>query len=145
MGTVTFSAIENAECSFYVLDSRRQLAYPPPMSRSSRIVIAGVAHHVTQRGNGRMRTFFGDGDYVAYRAWVAEGCRAANVEVLAYCLMPNHVHFILVPPTSDGLRKRWPVRIGATPASSTAVSGGKAIYGRPRSDLSGAEMRDCPG
>jgi putative transposase len=35
---------------------------------------------------------------------LAEGCRAAGVKVLAYCLMPNHVHLILVPPDEDGLR-----------------------------------------
>lgn len=74
------------------------------MPRSSRVVIPGVAHHVTQRGNRRMRTFFCDADYANYRAWAAEGCQAADVEVLAYCLMPNHVHFILVPSTIDGLR-----------------------------------------
>jgi REP element-mobilizing transposase RayT len=28
---------------------------------------------------------------------LAENCRAAKVEVWAWCLMPNHVHLILVP------------------------------------------------
>jgi putative transposase len=35
---------------------------------------------------------------------LAEGCKAAGVEVWAYCLMPNHVHLILVPGDEDGLR-----------------------------------------
>jgi putative transposase len=35
---------------------------------------------------------------------LAEGCRAAGVAVWAYCLMPNHVHLILVPADEGGLR-----------------------------------------
>jgi putative transposase len=64
----------------------------------------GVPHHVTQRGNRRQTVFFSDDDYGAYRDIMAEGCRAAGVEIWAYCLMPNHVHLILVPSDADGLR-----------------------------------------
>jgi REP element-mobilizing transposase RayT len=67
------------------------------MTRLARVVIPGHPHHVTQRGNGRARTFFGDGDYELYRDLLAENCRSAGVEVWAWCLMPNHVHLILVP------------------------------------------------
>ena len=74
------------------------------MARLARVVAAGVAHHVTQRGNRRQRVFFSDDDYGAYRALLAEGCRAAGVEVWGYCLMPNHVHLILVPSDAGGLR-----------------------------------------
>ncbi len=74
------------------------------MPRSSRIVVPGVAHHVTQRGNRRQQTFFSAGDYARYRDLAAEGCRRAGVTVLAWCLMPNHVHLILVPQSGDGLR-----------------------------------------
>lgn len=74
------------------------------MARLARVVVAGVPHHVTQRGNRRQAVFFSDEDYLAYRALLAEGCRAAGVDVWAYCLMPNHVHLILVPSQADGLR-----------------------------------------
>jgi putative transposase len=74
------------------------------MARLARVVVEGVAHHVTQRGNRRQQVFFGDDDYAAYRAMLAEGCAAAGVAVWAYCLMPNHVHLILVPSSADGLR-----------------------------------------
>ena len=50
------------------------------------------------------RTFFGDDDYALYRDLLASHCRAAAVEVWAWCLMPNHVHLILVPSDPDGLR-----------------------------------------
>src|SRR5947199_6506655 len=75
------------------------------MARLARVVIPGLPHHVTQRGNGRARTFFGDDDYALYRDLLAASCRAAGVEIWAWCLMPNHVHLILVPPDADGLRR----------------------------------------
>jgi putative transposase len=75
------------------------------MARLARVVVPGYPHHVTQRGNGRARTFFGDADYALYRDLLAENCRTAGVEVWAWCLMPNHVHLILVPSDPDGLRR----------------------------------------
>jgi putative transposase len=75
------------------------------MARLARVVVPGIAHHVTQRGNGRARTFFEDEDYAHYRDLLAEHCRAADVAVWAWCLMPNHVHLILVPSDADGPRR----------------------------------------
>ena len=74
------------------------------MSRLSRVVIPGLPHHVTQRGNRREQVFFGDGDYRYYLKLVAAAAQAAGAEIWAYCLMPNHVHFLIVPSTADGLR-----------------------------------------
>jgi putative transposase len=74
------------------------------MARIARVVAAGVPHHVTQRGNRRLATFFHDEDYKAYIALMAEWCRKCRVEIWAYCLMPNHVHLIAVPESEDGLR-----------------------------------------
>jgi putative transposase len=74
------------------------------MARMARAVAPGVPHQVTQRGNRRQKVFFEEGDYAAYKELLAEGCKAAGVAVWAYCLMPNHVHLILVPGDADGLR-----------------------------------------
>ncbi len=73
------------------------------MPRAPRLILPGIAHHVTQRGNRRQQTFFADADYRRYAELVAEYCRAAGVGVLAWCLMPNHVHLILVPSDERGL------------------------------------------
>ncbi|MEL7189769.1 MAG: transposase [Pseudomonadota bacterium] len=59
---------------------------------------------MTQRGNGRQRTFFCDADYAMYRDLLAEHCAANEVAVWSWVLMPNHVHLILVPKNEDGLR-----------------------------------------
>lgn len=75
------------------------------MPRIARVVFAGLPHHVTQRGNRREEVFFRDSDRVTYLDWLREYCLASRVEVLAYCLMSNHVHLVLVPETNDGLEK----------------------------------------
>jgi putative transposase len=75
------------------------------MARLLRLVVPGLPHHVTQRGNGRAQTFFGEADYALYRDLLAASCRAAEVEIWAWVLMPNHVHLILCPPDADELRR----------------------------------------
>ncbi len=74
------------------------------MARLARIVIPDAPHHVTQRGNRRETVFFGPEDYRHYRDLLAAAAHKANTQVWAYCLMPNHVHLILVPTHEDGLR-----------------------------------------
>jgi putative transposase len=77
------------------------------MARLPRIVLPGIPHHVTQRGNRRERTFFEDGDYALYLDLLADAAGRAGVEVWSYCLMPNHVHIVAVPSDEDGLRRTF--------------------------------------
>ena len=77
------------------------------MARLPRVVIPGVPHHVTQRGNGRQRTFFEEGDYALYLDLLAAAAERAQAEVWSYCLMPNHVHIVLVPSDADGLARTF--------------------------------------
>jgi len=67
----------------------------------------GLPYHVTQRGNRRAQTFFEDGDYALYRDLLAEAAVKAEAEIWCYCLMPNHVHVIVVPSDKDGLRRTF--------------------------------------
>jgi putative transposase len=75
------------------------------MARIARVIAAGIPHHVTQRGNRRLPTFFKDEDYHSYIALMSEWCQKCSVEIWAYCLMPNHVHLIAAPESEDGLRR----------------------------------------
>jgi putative transposase len=75
------------------------------MPRKARIVIAGEAHHVVQRGNRRQNVFFKPEDRIYYLSLLEKYSKHHNVEVISYCLMTNHVHLILVPSQSDGLEK----------------------------------------
>ena len=75
------------------------------MSRRSRMTIPGVPHHVTQRGNRRERIFLEPGDEALYLDLMSEQLRRRDVACWAYCLMPNHVHFILNPGDEDSLSR----------------------------------------
>lgn len=75
------------------------------MARIARVVVPNYPHHITQRGNRRQQTFFSKRDYRYYLRLALEARENALVEVWAYCLMPNHVHMILVPSVEDGLSK----------------------------------------
>jgi putative transposase len=75
------------------------------MARLSRVVVPGVPHHITQRGNRRQETFFCEADYEAYTELLSEWSKRCGVGIWAYCLMPNHIHLIAVPNSEDGLRR----------------------------------------
>lgn len=75
------------------------------MSRLPRIVIPGLPHHITQRGNRRQQTFFCDKDYQTYIDLMGQSCRRYQVDLWSYCLMPNHIHLIAVPPLEKSLAK----------------------------------------
>ena len=90
------------------------------MARLARVVVPGLPHHVTQRGNHREAVFFNDRDYRAYLELISDAAKASGTEIWAYCLMPNHVHFIMAPTHPDGLRatfaeahRRYSARIHA--------------------------------
>ena len=74
------------------------------MPRSARIVVPDLAHHVIQRGNRQQAIFYCDDDRRAYVDLLRIYCRKTGTRCLAWCLMDNHVHLVLVPQTADGLR-----------------------------------------
>jgi putative transposase len=75
------------------------------MARTARIVIAGLPHHVTQRGNRRQQVFFSDEDRAVYLQTLKEESDKWGLKIWAYCLMDNHVHLIVVPSKTDSLAK----------------------------------------
>ena len=89
------------------------------MARIARVVVPGLPHHVTQRGNRRERVFFEDDDYAFIAIVAGLGLRGARRQVCAYCLMPNHVHLILTPDHGDGLARALSRRTAAIAPSST--------------------------
>ncbi len=56
-----------------------------------------------QRGNRREDVFFTDEDRHTYLNWLKEYSKKHRVDILAYCLMTNHIHLVVVPNTEDGL------------------------------------------
>ena len=68
------------------------------LPRISRTVIANIPHHITQRGNRRKPMFFIDEDRKVYIEQLTECCQKHHhIQILAYCLMTNHVHLIAIP------------------------------------------------
>ena len=74
------------------------------MARMARLVVPHFPHHVTQRGNRRQKTFFCEEDYRYYIELLSEYAKISRTAIWAYCLMPNHVHLVMVPAEEDGLR-----------------------------------------
>ena len=75
------------------------------MARFARVVVPDLPHHVTQRGNRRAPIFFEPGDEAVYLRMLADQLKKTGVAVWAYCLMPNHVHLVLVPRDETGLAR----------------------------------------
>ena len=88
-----------------------QFADPPPgfsasvsaMARFARVVISGVPHHVTQRGNARQVILGNDSDRMTYLGLLRQYSDLHGLSLFGYCLMSNHVHLIAVPQSADGL------------------------------------------
>ncbi len=65
------------------------------MARPLRIEFPGAVYHVTSRGDRQERIFIDDDDRRRLLHVVAQGMLRFDAEVLAFCLMGNHYHFVL--------------------------------------------------
>jgi putative transposase len=83
------------------------------MPRTARVAPGGLVYHVINRGVGRQQLFFDDGDYEAFEEIVGETLEKRPMRILAYCLMPNHWHFLLWPK-QDGDLGRFMQRLTVT-------------------------------
>jgi putative transposase len=73
------------------------------MPRFARAIAVGCAHHITQRGNNRQDVFFMDDDRRVYLELLQEQAGQYGLEILAYCLMTNHVHLVAIPHEEEAL------------------------------------------
>ena len=67
----------------------------PATPRPARRLPIGSPVHVTNRGNDRRQLFFGEADYRYFIELLAEATLKFPVDVLGYCVMPNHFHLLL--------------------------------------------------
>jgi REP element-mobilizing transposase RayT len=65
------------------------------MARPLRVEYPGACYHVVNRGNRRNQVFFSDSDYKLFLKKLAEYIELYEIELFAYCLMPNHYHLFL--------------------------------------------------
>jgi putative transposase len=73
------------------------------MARLPRVVVAEVAHHVTQRGNARQFLLATDSERMVYLDLLRQAVRLEGVSVVGYCLMSNHVHLVVIPRRAESL------------------------------------------
>lgn len=67
------------------------------MARMKRVVAAGLPHHVTQRGNQRRDVFLNDVLKQVYLDLLRQQASDYGLQILAYCLMTNHLHLVVIP------------------------------------------------
>jgi len=75
------------------------------MPRRKRTEIPGVIFHVINRGSRKGRLFETDADYLAFERLLRKTIERFDVAVLAYCLMPNHWHFVVSPAVGATLSR----------------------------------------
>ena len=75
------------------------------MPRIARVCAVNYPHHVTQRGNNKEAVFFDDEDREFYLKIIGGYSKKWGLEIWAYCLMPNHVHLLVVPKQEESLAR----------------------------------------
>jgi len=72
------------------------------MPRRARNIVEGLAYHVLNRANGRVRLFKKDADFAAFDELIAEAQERVPLRILGYVVMPNHWHFVVWPESRAG-------------------------------------------
>jgi putative transposase len=75
------------------------------MPRIARIIAEDYPHHITQRGVRSIDIFNSDDNRKQYLQFIKEESERHDLEILAWCLMTNHVHFIAIPHTEESLSR----------------------------------------
>lgn len=71
------------------------------MPRLPRIVEPNGVYHVFSRGNNKEQIFWDDRDYQTFLMFLGQVASRYGWIVLAYCLMPNHVHLLVRVPAAN--------------------------------------------
>jgi putative transposase len=69
----------------------------------ARVVAVGLPHHVTQRGNGRRDVFLTNSLKRTYLDLLRQHASHCRLRILAYCLMTNHLHMVVIPETEQAM------------------------------------------
>jgi len=75
------------------------------MARLARLVVAGQAHLIIQRGHGGAAVFADGIDRASYLAALREAAAAEQVQVHAYALLPSEVQLLATPVRPPALSR----------------------------------------
>jgi len=73
------------------------------MPRPPRLLYADGIYHVIARGNNKMRLFHDNQDFRVYRRLWRQAKKKFGLKIARWCLMPNHIHIIVLQETLNGL------------------------------------------
>jgi len=73
------------------------------MPRRARMYIPGLPYHIVQRGNNREACFIEEENYQFYLELWERISQQKGVGVHAYCLMTNHIHFLVTPAEEQSI------------------------------------------
>lgn len=73
------------------------------MTKKPRILVDNGYFHVIQRGHNKKSVFHESEDYARYAATLARYLDRFDIQLLHYCLMPNHIHLLVSAVTGNDL------------------------------------------
>ena len=65
------------------------------MPRPIRLLSEANVYHIVLKGINSEQIFYDDNDYITFLKVLKKSCDDYDVQVLAYCLMNNHIHLLL--------------------------------------------------
>jgi REP-associated tyrosine transposase len=101
------------------------------MPRRRRIAPGGVVYHVCNRGSRKGELFRCSAEYSEFTQLTAEARTIRPMRIIAYCLMPNHWHFLLWPEKNGQLSRfmHWLTTTHATRwRGQSRTTGEGAVY-----------------
>lgn len=75
------------------------------MPRPLRITIPNLFFHVLNRGNNRQAIFQDEEDFICFLQLLRRYKKELRFRLYRFCLMPNHIHFVLEPTVEGSLSK----------------------------------------
>lgn len=76
------------------------------MPRAIRHIFAEYCYHFVNRATGHATVFHDTQDFAGFIRLMSDSQKRLEIPLLAYCLMPNHVHFVVRPRCATDL-SRW--------------------------------------
>ncbi len=73
------------------------------MPRTARASVGGLCYHAFNRGNARACVFHDPQDFRVFVSLMRQACVRIPMRIPAWCVMPNHFHFVLRPYQDDDL------------------------------------------
>lgn len=75
------------------------------MPRPLRITVPNLSFHVLDRGNNRQIVFREEEDFIYFLQLMKRYKKELKFKLYHFCLMPNHIHFVIEPTIAGSLSK----------------------------------------